>query len=363
MGAPLLWAGASPVLVYNLLIIAGLALSGWSMYLLMRRWTGSEWAGDHRRAALRVQRARADALRAPAGAACRVLSADALRARSRDRRPLTSLRAALTDAVLLAAAFVLQSLCSNYLLVFMTYALVVAVAVRWSELDKPQDVGSCSIAGVISVVALAPFLWPYYQVDRDSRPGPRVRRRHAVQRRLARLPRHRRPAALRVVEPSALTKAERRSSLASRRSSLRRSPSVSGRRDLRDPRAADGGWRSACSASRCRSARRCPDIASLHEHLPLLERPSQCRAMGLAAAGGDRDPRGIRRRRDREGDCGAGALVAIGRDRAARDRSKRSARRSASRASTASRTSTIASPANPTSCSRSFRSTPAPTSA
>ena len=45
MGAPLLWAGASPVLVYNLLIIAGLALSGWSMYLLMRRWTGSESAG------------------------------------------------------------------------------------------------------------------------------------------------------------------------------------------------------------------------------------------------------------------------------------------------------------------------------
>ena len=44
MGAPLLWAGASPVLVYNLLIIAGLALSGWSMYLLMRRWTGSESA-------------------------------------------------------------------------------------------------------------------------------------------------------------------------------------------------------------------------------------------------------------------------------------------------------------------------------
>jgi len=45
MGAPLLWAGAPPVLVYNLLIIAGLALSGWSMYLLMRRWTGSEAAG------------------------------------------------------------------------------------------------------------------------------------------------------------------------------------------------------------------------------------------------------------------------------------------------------------------------------
>ena len=45
MGAPLLWMGASPVLVYNLLIIAGLALSGWAMYLLMARWTGSVAAG------------------------------------------------------------------------------------------------------------------------------------------------------------------------------------------------------------------------------------------------------------------------------------------------------------------------------
>ena len=44
MGAPLLWSGVSPVTVYNLLIIFGFALSGWSMYLLMRRWTGSEWA-------------------------------------------------------------------------------------------------------------------------------------------------------------------------------------------------------------------------------------------------------------------------------------------------------------------------------
>ena len=74
MGAPLLWLGASPVLVYNLLIIAGLALSGWAMYLLMARWTGSVVGRDHRRTAVCVQRARADALRAPAGAACRVLS-------------------------------------------------------------------------------------------------------------------------------------------------------------------------------------------------------------------------------------------------------------------------------------------------
>ena len=39
LGAPLLWAGLSPVLVYNVLIIAGFTLSGWAMFLLMERWT------------------------------------------------------------------------------------------------------------------------------------------------------------------------------------------------------------------------------------------------------------------------------------------------------------------------------------
>jgi hypothetical protein len=40
-GAPLHWAGASPVLVYNLLLIAGLTLTGLSAWLVVWRWTGS----------------------------------------------------------------------------------------------------------------------------------------------------------------------------------------------------------------------------------------------------------------------------------------------------------------------------------
>src|SRR5262249_5160174 len=40
MGAPLTWLGARPVLVYNVLVLAGLALSGWAGYLLAWRWTG-----------------------------------------------------------------------------------------------------------------------------------------------------------------------------------------------------------------------------------------------------------------------------------------------------------------------------------
>src|SRR5215467_8068338 len=45
MGAPLAWAGASPVLVYNLVLIAGFALTAFATFLLVERWTGSWIAG------------------------------------------------------------------------------------------------------------------------------------------------------------------------------------------------------------------------------------------------------------------------------------------------------------------------------
>ncbi len=45
IGAPLLWAGASPVLVHNLVLMAGFALTGWTACLVIRRWTGSWMAG------------------------------------------------------------------------------------------------------------------------------------------------------------------------------------------------------------------------------------------------------------------------------------------------------------------------------
>src|SRR5262245_26085903 len=45
MVSPLLLSGASPVLAYNLLLIGGLALTGWTASLVVARWTGSPLAG------------------------------------------------------------------------------------------------------------------------------------------------------------------------------------------------------------------------------------------------------------------------------------------------------------------------------
>ena len=45
IGAPLAWAGASPVLVYNLVVIAGYALTAFATFVLVEAWTGSFLAG------------------------------------------------------------------------------------------------------------------------------------------------------------------------------------------------------------------------------------------------------------------------------------------------------------------------------
>lgn len=158
MGAPLLWSGASPVLVYNLLIIAGLTLSGWAMYLLMLRWTGSVAAGL---IAGLLYAFNAHVLTRFVHLQAQHVEFFPLILYALDR-VITGLKP--RHAVLLAAAFVLQSLCGNYLMVFMTYGLLVSVAVRWKELNKTTWF-LLIIAGMISLVALLPFLWPYYQVD------------------------------------------------------------------------------------------------------------------------------------------------------------------------------------------------------
>lgn len=160
MGAPLMWAGISPVTVYNLLIILGLAVSGWSMYVVMERWTGSSGAGV---VAGLLYAFNAHVLtRFPHLQAQHVeffppmlLALDRVIVDGRRK-----------DIGLLAGMFVLQGLCSNYLLVFTGYAMLAGVMVRWREIDARvlRDLG---VAGAVSAAALAPFLLPYYLVDRE----------------------------------------------------------------------------------------------------------------------------------------------------------------------------------------------------
>lgn len=165
IGAPLIWAGVSPVLVNNLLIMLGFALSGFAMYWVMASWTGSHWAALIAGLAYAFN----------AHVLTRFVHLQAMHVEffpivlyAFDRL-LTERRS--RDAVLLAAAFVLQALCSNYLLVFTTYALVACAVVRWDEVFAQRAIGRPArlllVSAAIALVVLAPFLWPYYQVDRE----------------------------------------------------------------------------------------------------------------------------------------------------------------------------------------------------
>ena len=179
MGAPLMWAGASPVLVHNLLIIAGLALSGWSMYLVMVRWTASKGAGvvagllyafnAHTLTRfVHVQAFHVWLLPVMLYAFDRVLSGGTCHPTTQSPRRGDPGR----HVLLLVVAFAGQALSSNYLMVFSTASLVVIALVRardWAAPSRTTTRKHLAIAAIASVIVLMPFLYPYYQVGRSGR--------------------------------------------------------------------------------------------------------------------------------------------------------------------------------------------------
>jgi hypothetical protein len=165
MGAPVLWLGGSPLLAYNLLVLAGLALSAWAMWLLVTRWTGSSAAGA---VAGTLFAFNAHTLtRLPHLQALHVefmpvvlLALDRLLVERRAR-----------DAVILGAACALQGLASNYLLVFTAVAAGVGVAVRIDEWRRPHAgrlTAMLGLAAAVTGVMVAPFLYPYYLTQREQ---------------------------------------------------------------------------------------------------------------------------------------------------------------------------------------------------
>lgn len=166
MGAPLAWAGASPVLVHNLLLLAGLTLTGWATCLVVSRWTGDTLAGIF---AGTVAAFNAHTLtRLPHVQAMHVeflplalLALDRLIDHRRTR-----------DALALAGWYTLQALCSGYLLLIAATALLAGALARGSEwLRGTRAVRTLALfvlAGGLSAVLCLPFLLPYAQVRREQ---------------------------------------------------------------------------------------------------------------------------------------------------------------------------------------------------
>jgi hypothetical protein len=162
MGAPLFWMGLSPVLVHNLLTLTGLVLSGWAMYLLMARWTGSPWAGI---VAGLVYGFNAHTLTRFAHLQAQHVEFYPLLLYALDRLVVERTRAM---ALLAGAAFVLQGLCSNYFLVFSAFTVAVVAVIRAPDWwPHPQMRLHWLRVAAIAAVGVVPFLWPYYQVHRE----------------------------------------------------------------------------------------------------------------------------------------------------------------------------------------------------
>lgn len=159
LGVPLRAAGLSTTVVHNVLIIAGFALTGWAMALVMRRWTG-DWWGAILGGLLLAFNAHSLSRLAHVQALHVQFLPLALYALDRLLVQPNALR-----AIGLALAFVLQSLTSNYWLAFMAFGLPGAALMRvreWLGPGRYRVLGLLTLAAALAIVLLAPFLYPYY---------------------------------------------------------------------------------------------------------------------------------------------------------------------------------------------------------
>jgi hypothetical protein len=164
IGAPILWLGGSPTLEYNILILVGLTLTGWTGFLLIHRWTGDVAAGVIGGVIIAFN----------AHTLTRLPQLQALHV---EFLPLALL--AFDDVVTndgwswsapgLAACIALTGVTSYYSLVIALVALAAAWLVRvdaWRSGRATSIIKRIAFAAVLSLVVLGPALMPYARLGR-----------------------------------------------------------------------------------------------------------------------------------------------------------------------------------------------------
>lgn len=164
MGAPLAWLGASPVLVHNLILIAGFALTAFAACVVIEAWTGSLAAGLLAGSALAfnthtlVRLAHVQAVHLY-GLPLALMALDRL-IRGGSYR----------SALLLATSIAAVAYTSGYLVVFTAIMIAIALAVRGREWGARVGwvVPRIAAAAVIAALAIAPVYLPYRRAARDQ---------------------------------------------------------------------------------------------------------------------------------------------------------------------------------------------------
>lgn len=162
LGAPLAWLGGSPVLVFNLLVLAGFALTAFAGYALVYAWTHDRAAGLLAGATFAfnthtlTRLAHVQGLHLY-GLPLALLAADRLLTTDVSARPRTR------DAWWLAVWMTVMAYSSGYLLVFgaiMVAVLVVARVPEWLPRARAVSMQFALAAGA-SAVAILPLALPY----------------------------------------------------------------------------------------------------------------------------------------------------------------------------------------------------------
>jgi len=157
LAAPVFALGGSPVLAYNLVLLAGFALTGFAFWLLLRRWTGSiaaayvsgSLAAFNAHVLVRLPHLQAQH---PEFVPLALFCLD---------RAIRSERVA--DAASLGGAFALQAMTSIYMLVFSLWMLGFAALARAREwLKHPARAAACAaVAAAVAVALMLPYLAGY----------------------------------------------------------------------------------------------------------------------------------------------------------------------------------------------------------
>lgn len=161
LGAPVAWSGGSPVLVYNLVVMAGLALTALAAYRLMFAWTG-----DHAAALLTgsmfafnshtlTRLAHVQGLHLY-GIPLALLAADRLLVHARTR-----------DALSLAVWMAALAYTSGYLAMFGIVMIAATLASRAPEWWGPRAVavlGRYGLASAATALLVIPVYLPYLRV-------------------------------------------------------------------------------------------------------------------------------------------------------------------------------------------------------
>jgi hypothetical protein len=165
LAAPVLWLGGSPVLAFNLVLLAGLALTAWSAWFVVFKWTESPRA----------------ALVAGALAAFNVhllTRLPHLQAAHAWGLPLTIYfasrlveRTTPRDAVLLALAVAGTAANSIYWLALAGVIVAVSLAVAVGSGGWRQPIAMAG-AGALGLALAAPALWPYLRVAASGATRP-----------------------------------------------------------------------------------------------------------------------------------------------------------------------------------------------